>query len=242
VQPADFCRAAAAPGGSNFHYATLFHPPAERRALFALFALRGEVQRIAAGTPDPAVMALRRAWWLEELGRVAGGRARHPIGLELQRLLDNGGIDITALQSFAAAGGMNAPRPSAANERRRGTATIWPAAARACGLREDDAIDAVAVAGDLVDAVEAIGAKRVATTESGLASYIGDLRVELDAASGNLLDRGASRAEFCLIMTRLSAAVCAEMASDVPGLARARFALTPLRKLWIAWRTHRAAR
>jgi hypothetical protein len=127
--------------------------------------------------------------------------------------------------------------------RRRGAATIWPAAARACGLREDDAIDAVAVAGDLVDAVEAIGADRMVTTESGrLASHIGKLRAELDAASRDLLDRGAARAEFCLIMAKLSAALCAEMESDVPGLARARFALTPLRKLWIAWRAHRGAR
>jgi phytoene synthase len=227
MNAAEFCRDTAAPPGSNLHYATLFHPAEERRGLNALFALRAEVMRSATGTPDPAVIAMRRSWWADELARVSARQARHPVGHELQQLSERTPIDIPALQYFAATGGDT------------GTgAGIWAGAARTCGVSEPDALRFVTEAGELVDRVDSIAGAGPANpaTHSGV---VRDLAAKLESASGNLAARSAARAEFCRILVGLSAALCTELARDVEAIGRSRIALTPLRKLWIAWRIHR---
>jgi phytoene synthase len=245
MNPEDFCRDAAAPPGSSFHYATLFHTAGEQRALYALFALRAEVLRIGTGTPDPGVAAMRRAWWIEELDRSARQQARHPVGIELQRLAERVEIDLPALQNFAAAGG-TVPESIDWRDPKRTpprAAGIWGAAARACSVAQPEAIEAVIRAGELVDRVDVLcaGGSLPEIDVDGLKSSTENLRAALDAASRELGECGAARAEFCLIMTALSAALCLEMSRDAGQSGRVRFALTPLRKLWIAWRVHRRA-
>jgi len=229
VSPGEFCRDAAAPAGSNFHYATLFHPPAERRALYALFALRAEILRIAEDTPEPAVAALRRSWWLDELARAAARQARHPVGIELQDVIDQIGVGIRGLQRFAAA---ESPDTAAGG-------AIWEAAARACGVTASDAFDVVIRTGVLVDAVESLatGHPAAAAPESR-ATRLAELETQLATAVDEFARRGAVRAGFCRIMAGLSAVLCAEMQRDVALIGHARISLTPIRKLWIAWRIH----
>jgi phytoene synthase len=223
----EFCRDTAAPPGSNLHYATLFHPAGERRGLNALFALRAEVMRIAAGTPDPAVIAMRRAWWTDELARVGMRQPRHPVGHELQQLSERAPIDMVALQYFAATGGD------------AGTgAGIWAGAARACGISDPDAVRVVTEAGELVDRVDSIAGAGPANAPAR-PDVVRDLAAKLESVSGRLASHGAARAEFCRILVGLSAALCKELARDVEAIGRSRIALTPLRKLWIAWRIHR---
>jgi phytoene synthase len=239
MNTAEFCRDAAAAPGSNFYYATLFHAPEERRALNALFALRAEIMRIAAGTPDAAVIAMRRSWWADELARLRTRQARHPIGLELQRLSEQAGIDIAALQYFAAAGGT-----ASIEHGMRGLAGtgdgIWVNAARACGVSEPDALGAVSGAGELVDRLEIIATTpSAAMPRERLPQLIDDLGKDFESAGRALAARRAARAEFCGILTELSAALCAELARDTTVIGYSRVALTPLRKLWIAWRVHR---
>jgi len=238
VNPVEFCRDAAAPPGSNFHYATLFHTAGERRDLYALFALRAEILRIVAGTPDAVVAAMRRSWWSDELARVATRQARHPVGMELQRLAERIQLDVPALRYFAAAGG-TLPEPADLDRGAPGTAAgIWDAAARACGVSAADAIAAAIRAGTLVDAVENLASGRPAAAGS-VSIRPADLGRHLASASRELAGRDAARAEFCRIMTGLSAALCAEMEADGTAIRQSRVSLTPLRKLWIAWRIHR---
>src|SRR5690606_42047466 len=44
---------------------------------------------------------------------------------------------------------------------------------------------------------------------------------------------------FVAVMAQLATALSREIAADPDSVLRGRIALTPLRKLWIAWRTHR---
>lgn len=227
----EFCREAAAPAGSSFHYATLFHDPEERRALFALFAMRAEIAKIDAGTQDPAVSAMRRSWWAEELARVAARQPRHPVGIEIRRLADRIDLDLVALACFAA--GNMAPDSGAMP-----AAGIWGEAARACGVSDAAAIESVNRIGALVDTVETLAAGH-ATAEPGIGNRLGHIADGLDGAGDELIAAGAGRAEFCRIMAGLSAALCVELRRDTAAIGRSRVALTPLRKLWIAWRIHR---
>lgn len=47
---------------------------------------------------------------------------------------------------------------------------------------------------------------------------------------------------FCLIMARLSATTCIEIAKDKYRLTENRITLTPIRRLWIAWKTKNASK
>jgi len=228
------CRDTAAPPGSNFHYATLFHAGEERRALYALFALRAEIARIGESTADPAVLAMRRSWWAEELARVAARQPRHPVGIELRRLADGMELDLTALVRFVAGDALSPDGPDT-----NSAAGIWAAAARACDVSGAGAIDAVIRAGALVDAVEALAIGHPSVIGPDIAKRLDELQDELDVAPARLMEAGAARAEFCRILAGLTAALCAELRRDVDAIGRSRIALTPLRKLWIAWRIHR---
>lgn len=60
--------------------ATLFAPSEARDDLFALFALNGELARIADQVTEPGLGAIRLQWWREALERAEGGDATgHPV-------------------------------------------------------------------------------------------------------------------------------------------------------------------
>lgn len=227
---AEFCRTTAAPPGSTLHYATLFHAAAERRSLHVLFALRSEILAIDARATDATVAAMRRGWWQEELARVEQGVPRHPIGMELLQLpraaLPQG---MAPLQRFA--GGT-------------GSAGLWRATAACCGIEDESAQEPVCRAGLLIDRLDcARGGPYAAATATPLrAAELSALCAELERARDELAAAPAARAEFCLILAAIGAAQCAEMARDPDVLAHSIVALTPLRKLWLAWRWHRRAR
>jgi len=79
VNPDEYCRQKAAPGGSSLYYAFLFLPPACRQAITALYALRRELEEIAGECPDAQLALTRLAWWRLEVGRLFEGNPSHPV-------------------------------------------------------------------------------------------------------------------------------------------------------------------
>ena len=69
------------------------------------------------------------------------------------------------------------------------------------------------------------------------ASLVRGLRAELDAVYRQSGPRPGAHLLFILIMNRIAAATCDEIHRDGGRLLSQRVALTPIRKLWIAWRT-----
>ena len=77
------CRAIARRSGSSFLAAFWLFPPAERRALHAIYAFCRLADDIA---DDPAVRGDRRRLlerWREELAAAVRGKAEHPVGIAL---------------------------------------------------------------------------------------------------------------------------------------------------------------
>lgn len=64
---------------SSSAYALLFAPPELRTRLRALLAFRREIDDTLFTVEEPGVARLKRAWWGEEIARLASGEARHPI-------------------------------------------------------------------------------------------------------------------------------------------------------------------
>lgn len=68
---------------SSSAYALLFTPSEQRARLRALLAFRREIDDTLFAVEDAGVARLKRAWWGEEIGRLASGEARHPVTLAL---------------------------------------------------------------------------------------------------------------------------------------------------------------
>jgi phytoene synthase len=76
---------ACAPG-SDFYYASLYHPLELRDTLRALAALRAELVAIPVSCSDHGVAHVKLAWWHEELARTAGEPSRHALTRTLRPL------------------------------------------------------------------------------------------------------------------------------------------------------------
>ncbi len=79
MNPDEYCRQKAAPGGSSLYYAFLFLPPARRRAATALYAFHREMDGIVGEIPDAQLARTKLAWWRLEIGKLAEGRPNHPV-------------------------------------------------------------------------------------------------------------------------------------------------------------------
>ena len=79
MTPDEYCQQKAAASGSSFYYSFLFLPPERRRAITALYAYCREVDDVVDEIRDPAVAQAKLAWWGDEVDRMFGGQAQHPV-------------------------------------------------------------------------------------------------------------------------------------------------------------------
>lgn len=68
---------------SSAAYALLFAQSGCRARLRALLAFRAEIDETLFSVEDRGVAALKRAWWGDEIQRLAAGEPRHPITVAL---------------------------------------------------------------------------------------------------------------------------------------------------------------
>ncbi len=88
-----YCRAQAAPPGSTLYYCLLYQPRQHRRGLRTLFAFEDALWQIIATNTDPGLARMRLQWWLSEIEKVFCHASQHPIGMELQAILQQAEID-----------------------------------------------------------------------------------------------------------------------------------------------------
>lgn len=87
MTPDEYCQDKAARSGSSFTVSFLFLPPAQRRAITALYAFCREVDDTVDECREPMVARAKLQWWREELGQVYAGAPQHPVGRALQAAL-----------------------------------------------------------------------------------------------------------------------------------------------------------
>ena len=89
--PADalvYCEDKAAASGSSFYYAFRFLPDDRRRAITALYAFCREVDDVVDECSDAGVARLKLQWWRDEIERLFGTTAQHPVTRALQEPVD----------------------------------------------------------------------------------------------------------------------------------------------------------
>lgn len=76
--PDGYCAERVRAAGGDPELIVRFVPGARRPVLYALAALRAELEHLVEQHHDPAVAAAKLAWWRAELAGLAVGEARHP--------------------------------------------------------------------------------------------------------------------------------------------------------------------
>ena len=85
MDPDRYCLDEAAPPGSSLYYATLFAGARERAALVAVHALRHALLDIVDTVADANVRAAKLNWWSGEIMEARDGRPHHPVSVAISR-------------------------------------------------------------------------------------------------------------------------------------------------------------
>jgi phytoene synthase len=93
MTPQQYVQDKAARSGSSFYYAFLFLPPERRAAITAFYAYCREVDDVVDEVQDPAVAAVKLAWWRSEVQKAFAGQPTHPVMQALMPLTRTYGIE-----------------------------------------------------------------------------------------------------------------------------------------------------
>jgi len=93
MSPQDYVQQKAAASGSSFYYAFLFLPPERRAAITAFYAFCREVDDVVDEIKDPGVAATKLAWWQKEVQQAYAGQPSHPVMHALMPLAPAFGIE-----------------------------------------------------------------------------------------------------------------------------------------------------
>ena len=275
MTPEEYCRNKAAPPGSNLYYSALYHDPQDKRTLHALFAFYHEICDVICQSSDPGAARVTLYWWFEEIGRLFSGEARHPITLELSQLDSENHLSQAESMGSVAAAAQFLDAPQAGTYRdwlerhSAASGTIWKAAGRACGCRDQDKLATLTAAGCCYGAIELLHHVRhfarlgldilpsdlltshhlsletVIQPDYGEAAkgffneLFERLLKDMETCRAELESNGAGTPLFARVMLKILSALCREYQSAPRQITDTRISLTPLRKLWIAWRTAR---
>ena len=268
MDPDRYCLDEAAPPGSSLHYATLFLRPRERAAFVAVHALRHTLLDILDTIADPNVRAHKLNWWSSEIMEARDGRARHPVSVAITRhgtariwrrpeVL----AMLTAVGRVSAASGFESEvaRNHFCEDVGGGTARLCAAAVAAAvtagasdeaGVSETGARDDI---GALGSALEYAMLASVPTVRSGLrhagggsgatSQRIAEERARAHQALADAVREAPLRAgPVALVYRTLAhiqlAALAGALRKPAPA-APLSASITPIRKLWIAWRIAR---
>ena len=269
MDPDRYCLDEAAPPGSSLYYATLFAGARERAAVVAIHALRRTLLEIVESIPDPNVRGRKLNWWSDEFMEARDGCARHPVTISVTRHCGEpiwSRPEVLAMYSAvgraSAADGFEstAARDGFCNDVGGGTARLCAVAmAIESGT---SAVDPICTLGAALERAMLAGVplvrsglKRIPNSGSRMPLRHGDgdsddasVRIfeERGRAQRALADavRGASRHADppMLVYRALGRMQLAALASALRKPARRATpaaSITPIRKLWIAWRSAR---
>jgi phytoene synthase len=90
----------AAPPGSSLYYSVLFSPPEQRQAIIAIYAFYQEISNIIDSCSDLQVAQTKLEWWKTEIIRLFDGEPRHPITKALLPIIHSFQIPLEILHSL----------------------------------------------------------------------------------------------------------------------------------------------
>lgn len=247
-----------APPGSSAYYVIRLADPKQQIALVALFGWRRELIRIATQVSDAGLARVKLQWWREELARAAAGAAHHPLGQRLGEAMHGHALPLASLDTMAQAtdedlrGEVPWSREDLLADCARGGGSFGELLARVGGAAPE-AGHMLGTAARLAEILRDLGSElrrgrchlpRADLQAAGLAPELDGLR---HTASAEPLRRllgelaGLARVErpragAASRWYALRRALLDEITHGSFDVLDAKTSLTPLRKLWVAWR------
>jgi phytoene synthase len=246
----------AVPPGTSAYYVIRFAPAAQQSALQALFGWRHALIRAATRVSDPGVALIRLQWWREELERAFDGAGQHPLARPLGAALRAHALPIAAFDAMAEAAADDARATGCASVDAlldycdRSGGSFGELLARVGGTDPSEG-RRLGSAARLVEVLRDLGGD-LRRAQCRLPQAAMD-RAGLDA--DRLLDRGNAAAVRELLPAlgdlarlegrpsgpagrwyRLRRLLLEELQAGGWEVLDAKVSITPLRKLWHAWR------
>ena len=217
MTPDQYCQEKCAASGSSFYYSFLFLPVERRRAIMALYAFCREVDDVVDECQDISIASTKLAWWRQEIERVAS-----VVGLLAAEIF---GYQDRQTQKYAHDLGMafqltNIIR-DIGEDARRGRIYIPMDELKQFNVPAADILNAKY--SDNFTALMQFQAQRAE-------KYYEQAFAQLPA-----VDRKNQRPG--LIMAAIYRTLLDEIRRENFQVLHQRIALTPVRKLWIAWKT-----
>ena len=274
MTPDEYCQQKAAASGSSFYYSFLFLPPAQRRAITALYAFCREVDDVVDEVADADVARLKLAWWRREVDAACGnGAPEHPVAralvgvvhdwqlprehfhavidgmqmdLEQSRYVDFAALELYCHRVAGVVGLMSARIFGYADPATEGYARDLGVAFQLTNIVRDVGEDAQRGRIYLPQEDLArfdVSASQILRRDAGgrfpelMAFEVTRATSWYDRALAKL-PRGDRRAQRVgLAMAAIYRTLLREIARDGYRVLDRRISLTPVRKLWIAWKT-----
>jgi phytoene synthase len=246
----EYCRQKAAPPGGSFYYSILFYPEHLRRDLRALHALGIELEEIITECSDPGVMRIKFAWWQDEIMRLYQHAARHPVSRALANVITRHDIQQHQLQEIIS----NVEQLTAMTQPPsmqevlmmfgKGPGLVWRLSAKICGHQKPETMTLAGEMGGLFSCFHIL--QQPARSGTGPAAQctpqersllIQDIQKMLTHYCAVFPAADRYRQLHILIMGHIIAGTCEKIQRN--GKLQA---LTPLKKLWMAWRLQRRYR
>jgi 15-cis-phytoene synthase len=222
----------AAPAGSTLYYSVLFSPFEQRHAIVALYAFYQEISDIIDTFTDPQVAYTKLEWWKAEIFRLFDGQPRHPITQALQPILEKFPIPVEVLQSLI-------EKPNTEHITKLIALYIPGGNTQTLGTYAHELAHAMQLINNIIN---------IRKFESALSE---DLRTRLGQQAElakthyhkalEALPTELRRSQLAQItFSELQLTLLAEIQKDkFQTILTHKTTLTPLRKLWIAWKTKR---
>ena len=257
MSPDEYCQQKTVQSGSSFYYSFLFLPPERRRAITALYAFCREVDDTVDECTDESIARIKLAWWRTEVSAMYKGAGTHPVmqaiidGMEMD-LNQTRYLDYPAMKKYcwhvaSVVGILSASIFGVTDPRTLEYAEKLGLAFQLTNIIRDVGEDArkgriYLPVNELqqfgVTAADLLNARHSDKFESLMRFQVARAQQAYDDAFALLppADRRAQRPG--LMMAAIYRAVLGEIEHDNYHVLTQRISLTPLRKLWLAWKTY----
>ena len=253
----------ATPPGSSAYYSIRVAPAAQRDALAALFGWHDRVRAVLDEVSDPGVARLKLDWWRQEIERTLAGRPGHPVSHALASTtsgLPPEPFHAIAEQTEAELRGQrNADLDAQRRAAERDLGALFELI-----LRVDEPIDPLRIeqasqagawcwlvrrwrdGGALLrrgrevipdQPLQAAGLSQAKLASPGERHHLPDLLASLAPDLQRCRPDPTGLPPALRAQVSIHAALLDELARDGFPVVDQRIGLTPLRKLWLAWRS-----
>ena len=247
-----YCREKTAKSGSSFYYSFLFLPTEQKKAIMAVYAFCREVDDIVDECTDKEIAQKKLAWWHTEIDRVFTDQPQHPVGKALAQIKDRFSLKKHLFKEILQ--GMSMDLSYQGYQTFEDLRLYCHCVASAPGLLAAEIFGYtnpntleyaknLGIAFQLVNIIRDVGEDanrcRIYLPEDELAKFSLTPQDILEKALLTLPEADKYDQRCGLIMAAIYFVLLSEIEKLHFKILDQRVSLTPLRKLWIAWKTQR---